>query len=87
LLDILKIDENSTDLQCFIFQFRGLGALATGLNIVKALRLIKSDKIRHTDFYEFLMILLWKRPGQNLFNYLQSSVQPYLIRWLQLFIY
>ena len=46
LLDILKIDKNSTDLQCFILQFRGLGALflevkptnplvATGLNIYK----------------------------------------------------
>jgi len=27
LLDILKIDKNSTDLQCFIFQFRDFGAL------------------------------------------------------------
>jgi len=47
LLDILKIDKYSTDIQCFIFQFTGFGALfwgarptkvppvATGLNIVK----------------------------------------------------
>jgi len=32
------------------------------------------------------IILLWRRPGQNLFNCLLCYVQPYLIRWLQLFI-
>jgi len=46
VLDILKIDKNCTDLQCFTFQFRDAcsfgGAkpaktppVATGLNIVK----------------------------------------------------
>jgi len=33
LLEILKIDKSSTDLQCFSFQFRGLGALFGGLNL------------------------------------------------------
>jgi len=36
LFDILKIDKNSTDLQCFIFQFRGLGALFWGTKTAKA---------------------------------------------------
>jgi len=30
-LDILKIDKNSTDLYCFMFQFGGFGALFGGL--------------------------------------------------------
>jgi len=41
---------------------------------------IKSDKNRQTN-NEFRDLLLWRRPGHNLFNYFLGSVQPYLIRW------
>jgi len=47
---------------------------------------IKSDKLRQTNCNEFLDDFVMKKAGQNLFNSLPCYVQPYLIRWLQLFI-
>jgi len=37
-LDALKIDKNSTDLQCFMFQFGGLGSFVWGAKPPKAPR-------------------------------------------------
>jgi len=51
-----------------------------------SIRYIKSDKLGQTNCNEFLDNFLTKKAGQNLFNYLLCYVQPYLIRWLWLFI-
>jgi len=50
------------------------------------LRFGKSDKLRQTNSNEFVSNFVMKKVGQNLFNCLLCYVQPYLIRWLQLFI-
>jgi len=55
VLDILKIDKNSTDILCFMFQFGGLGALFGGLSHQKppvATGLI-SHKVRNLQIRNF----------------------------------
>ena len=47
-----KFDKNSTDLQCFIFQFEGLGALFGGSKPTKALPVamglpLPPDRLQH----------------------------------------
>jgi len=51
-----------------------------------SIRCIKSDKLSQKIVMNCWMILLWGRPGQKRFNCLLCCVQPYLIRWLRLFI-
>jgi len=41
---------------------------------------MKSDKLRQTNYNEFLDNFVMKKAGQNLFNCLLCYVQPYLIR-------
>jgi len=52
-----------------------------------SIRYTKSDKLRQTNCNEFLYNFVMKKADQNLFNCLLCYVQPYLIRWLQLFIF